>query len=1038
MIEVRDYCAKHKVDLVLLQEPCVLRGEVKGLGGRARIVQAEEGCKAAIAVFNESMKVMKVAGAMSKWVASAEIEWNDEKYVCMSMYCESGREMNETFERVEWVMERYPEHRLLVGMDANAKNDMWYSGRADARGNELERMLLTRDLCVLNVEGQPFTFRGYRRQETNIDVTVADKSTERLVKSWTVKDDLELADHRAIIIELSDEAEKARNRIKNRFKVKDVNWDAFREELKNEWATRETVPRDDEREIEKRIERLEACIVNTCERVCGRKKTGVNAGVSWWTEELTNMQREVRTARIEYQREEREIEKRRKKVKYKRKLRVFRKKIEKVKRDGWRKFVTEVGSADPWSVVYKIQCKKMKTEKVMSTIESNNGETIGRSETMRVLCEKMFPRDSRDGETEEHRLLRERINESSAGENDTFVSMAMIEQGLGEMKNGKSPGNDHIEVQVLKESWPVIGQELAWIVRECIRLGTFPDRWKTGKLVVLLKPGKPAKEAGSYRPITLLPVCGKLLEKVAVRKMRAWMHESGVISNRQYGFVKRRGTSDALKEVKRLVNMSESKYVLGLFVDISGAFDNAWPPLILEIMRSKNCPDNLVSFVREYMRGRSVEIGKRSVEDVWSVEKGCPQGSILGPVLWIILLHEWLDKEFGEGVNVVAYADDVAILVHCNTQRELTTRANELLEDLNRWCARAKLNVSVSKTKGVLLKGAVQQQGLGPIMKAIAWRPRLTLGRNRIACESEVVYLGVKVDESWLFTQHVKEASSKAKVAMQRMKRVNGNGWGVGWRVMRIIYLGVFLPIITYGSVMWGDRVWQTHIKRTLRAAQRTALLASTNAFRTVSWSALCTLTGQLPIERQVKIKADVDSMRCDLNARGMNEKEVWDRVRNFKRLREDEEWDGWQAEYASARRDERYGGREIDLRIKSIVSDAKAWAKNRFTCDQWIVGYITGHVGVNAYLKERRTIEDDKCECGEIESVDHVMWNCALYIEIQERMKEKMGTNDPSDVSKKRVYEALRWGMREVMAARRSRMREAREREERFRVPLG
>lgn len=136
--------------------------------------------------------------------------------------------------------------------------------------------------------------------------------------------------------------------------------------------------------------------------------------------------------------------------------------------------------------------------------------------------------------------------------------------------------------------------------------GTFPEAWKVGVLKVFLKSAdKPTDKIKSYRPITLLPVLGKIVERVIVNKLNDWLTESQYFRGSQHGFMAGRSTISAMRELEDYVKASESRYVIGLFLDISGAFDNAWWPLILVTLRRHECPAELLRLLKSYLTNRT-------------------------------------------------------------------------------------------------------------------------------------------------------------------------------------------------------------------------------------------------------------------------------------------------------------------------------------------------------------------------------------------------------------------------------------------------
>lgn len=163
--------------------------------------------------------------------------------------------------------------------------------------------------------------------------------------------------------------------------------------------------------------------------------------------------------------------------------------------------------------------------------------------------------------------------------------------------------------------------------------GTFPSQYKKAQIKVLLKgQDKDPTDAKSYRPISLLPITGKILEKAIAGRLKDLAHNSERSSTRQYGFRPGRSTEDAIVELQRVVRSAQGKYAVGLLFDISGAFDNVWWPSILGNLKARNCPRNLYRLISSYLSNRKAIIAGNAASVEKKVTKGCPQGSVLGPL----------------------------------------------------------------------------------------------------------------------------------------------------------------------------------------------------------------------------------------------------------------------------------------------------------------------------------------------------------------------------------------------------------------------
>lgn len=122
-----------------------------------------------------------------------------------------------------------------------------------------------------------------------------------------------------------------------------------------------------------------------------------------------------------------------------------------------------------------------------------------------------------------------------------------------------------------------------------------------------------------------------------------------------------------------------------------------------------------------------------------------------------------------------------------------------------------------------------------------------------------------------------------------------------------------------------------------------------------------------------------------------------------------EKEWNEWEIEYGEVEFDPKLG-RVKNVRVKELVPSVKEWMNEKRVVDRWIVGYVTGHIGVGTYLYEHGKEPSELCTCGEPETVDHVVWDCAKYESERREMMGKMrGVNDVRDLRERKVYEAIR-----------------------------
>ena len=203
----------------------------------------------------------------------------------------------------------------------------------------------------------------------------------------------------------------------------------------------------------------------------------------------------------------------------------------------------------------------------------------------------------------------------------------------------------------------------------------------------------------------MLPIIEKILEKLIAGRLQALANDHPLSSCRQYGFRPGKSTEDAFFPLNKIVYGINSKYVVGLLFDITGAFDNVWWHSILQSLKKRDCQRNLYGLMQSYLSGRKAEIATAMHKEVKTVTKGCPQGSVLGSFLWNLLFDEIVEALWSEGNEPIAFAGDLIIVIHADNRKDIERKANGVTGTLKEWCRNHKLVLSNKKSEMLLMKG---------------------------------------------------------------------------------------------------------------------------------------------------------------------------------------------------------------------------------------------------------------------------------------------------------------------------------------------
>ena len=269
----------------------------------------------------------------------------------------------------------------------------------------------------------------------------------------------------------------------------------------------------------------------------------------------------------------------------------------------------------------------------------------------------------------------------------------------------KASGPDCIPMVVLKNCEPERSYILAELFNKCLKESCFPDCWKVSSVVPVFKNVGERSTAKNYRPVSLHSVVSKVFEKLLNNRIVGHLEKCGLLSDFQYGFRSSRSTADLLTVVSDSIAgaFNRSGATRAVALDISKAFDRVWHAGLLHKRKSYGISGQIFALISSFLSNRRLRVvldGKYSQE--YPVNAGAPQGSILGPTLFLLYINDLPDNDI---CDIAIYADDTTLYSKCDRasnlwqQLELASEPESDLRDTVEWGKKWLVDFSAGKTQ---------------------------------------------------------------------------------------------------------------------------------------------------------------------------------------------------------------------------------------------------------------------------------------------------------------------------------------------------
>jgi endonuclease/exonuclease/phosphatase (EEP) superfamily protein YafD len=472
-------------------------------------------------------------------------------------------------------------------------------------------------------------------------------------------------------------------------------------------------------------------------------------------------------------------------------------------------------SSTAWKIINSVRCnKKNKSDHGPLKLNVNSNTVTNPDDIVNILNGRFINVRDYFGIPHAKPLARQFNDLESSISEFPKVSEEEVEAVLNDLKTSSSAGPDGIPPCVLKHSSKVLAKPLSIILNESYSTGRFPEQLKTARVIPVFKKGS-RTDPTCYRPISILSAISKVFERQAYKVLAGHLDKNKILACTQYGFRKDKSTTLAATDlVEYLLDCLEGgKKVVGTFLDLSQAFDSVDHTVLLQVLEKYGIRDRVLTWLETFIRDRHqfvqilfpYEAGAKVYRSkIDRMVSGVPQGSVLGPLLFLLYVNELSKTTSGK---VIQYADDTS-LINTDDNMQLVEisnfiATNLLSQEIN------NLGLMLNETKTTFLSFSLSRQT----------DPALSLMVNNTSVEVSysTKFMGILLDSRLNWSSHVDKVCHEVSSGIFVLRRLS---MYCGKPVLKSVYYALIYSRLSYGVMLWGASTIG-NMERVLRVQKR-------------------------------------------------------------------------------------------------------------------------------------------------------------------------------------------------------------------------
>lgn len=325
-----------------------------------------------------------------------------------------------------------------------------------------------------------------------------------------------------------------------------------------------------------------------------------------------------------------------------------------------------------------------------------------------------------------------------------------LEVIIKNLDNNKASNINQLSTKLFKECALSTLPQLNYLINLILLTSQIPIFWKTATVIPIFKSGD-KNLISNYRPISLLPVIAKVIEKVIFRRIYRHVNDNHLLSENQGGFLPNLGTNDTVKKFLGDIYLSINKGepTLSIFYDLKKAFDTIDHRILLKKLEFMGFHNSALSLLTNYLSDRfQSTYVNNSLSSKLPITCGVPQGSTLGPLLFILYINDM--PLFVQGASVRLYADDTVFYTGAHDILTANQQMNSAASEFSKWCCYNKLTINTKKSKCLLFSNKSLKNH-----NTLKSSVKINIEGDTLELVSDYKYLGIHLDENLNFRKHV-------------------------------------------------------------------------------------------------------------------------------------------------------------------------------------------------------------------------------------------------------------------------------------------